>query len=73
MQQHDIVRMLNQIAEFFQSYTEKEAIDGIADHINKFWEPRMRKDFFVLVDSGGAGLADLVKKAAADVKRPKQG
>jgi formate dehydrogenase subunit delta len=71
MQTHDMVRMANQISEFFKSYTEKEAIEGIADHINKFWEPRMRRDFFVLVDSGGAGLSELVKKAAADIKRPK--
>jgi formate dehydrogenase subunit delta len=71
MQTHDMVRMANQIADFFKSYTEREAIDGIADHINKFWDPRIRKDFFVLVDSGGAGLSDLVLKAAADIKRPK--
>lgn len=71
MQTQDIVRMANQISDFFKSYTEKEAIEGIADHINKFWEPRMRRDFFVLVDSGGAGLSELVKKAAANIKRPK--
>jgi formate dehydrogenase subunit delta len=71
MQTHDMVRMANQIADFFKSYTEKEAIDGIADHINKFWDPRIRKDFFVLIDSGGAGLSDLVLKAAVDIKRPK--
>jgi formate dehydrogenase subunit delta len=71
MQTHDMVRMANQIADFFKSYTEKEAIDGIADHINKFWDPRIRKDFIVLVDSGGAGLSDLVLKAAVDIKRPK--
>jgi formate dehydrogenase subunit delta len=71
MKTHDMVRMANQIAEFFKSYTEQEAIEGIAEHINKFWEPRMRKDFFMLIDSGGAGLDDLVKKSAGVVKRPK--
>lgn len=71
MQNQDMVRMANQMADFFRSYGEKEAIEGIADHINKFWEPRMRRDFFVLVDSGGAGLNELVKKAAVSIKRPK--
>jgi formate dehydrogenase subunit delta len=71
MQNQDMVRMANQMADFFKSYGEKEAIEGIADHINKFWEPRMRRDFFVLVDSGGAGLNVLVQKAAAQIKRPK--
>jgi formate dehydrogenase subunit delta len=71
MLNHDMVRMANQMVDFFKSYGEKEAVEGIAEHINKFWEPRMRRDFFVLIDSGGAGLDDLVKKSAADIKRPK--
>jgi formate dehydrogenase subunit delta len=71
MQTQDMVRMANQMADFFKNYGEKEAVEGIADHINKFWEPRMRRDFFVLVDGGGAGLNELVKKASATIKRPK--
>jgi formate dehydrogenase subunit delta len=71
MQSQDMVRMTTQISEFFKTYGEQEAIEGIADHINKFWEPRMRRDFFVLVDSGGAGLSELVKKASTTIKRPK--
>jgi formate dehydrogenase subunit delta len=71
MQSQDMVRMANQMADFFKSYGEKEAVEGIAEHINKFWDPRMRRDFFVMLDSGGAGLSDLVKKAAAKIKRPK--
>jgi formate dehydrogenase subunit delta len=71
MKNADMQRMANQMADFFKSYGEKEAVEGIAEHINKFWEPRMRRDFFVLVDSGGEGLSDLVKKAAAHIKRPK--
>jgi formate dehydrogenase subunit delta len=71
MQTHDMVRMANQISDFFKSYTEKEALEGIADHITKFWDPRMRKDFFVHMEQGGEGFSDLVKKAAALVKKPK--
>jgi formate dehydrogenase subunit delta len=71
MQTEVTVRMANQISDFFKSYGEKEAIEGIAEHINKFWEPRMRRDFFALVDKGGEGLSELVKKAAASIKRPK--
>jgi formate dehydrogenase subunit delta len=71
MQNEDMVRMANQMADFFKSYTEKEAIEGIADHINKFWAPSIRRDFFAFVDSGGAGLSDLVKKASTTIKRPK--
>jgi formate dehydrogenase subunit delta len=73
MQTEVTVRMANQISDFFKSYGEKEAVAGIAEHINKFWEPRMRRDFFALVDQGGDGLSELVKKAAASIKRPKAG
>jgi formate dehydrogenase subunit delta len=71
METHDLVRMANQISSFFKSYGEAEAVDGIADHINKFWEPRMRTIFFTLLDAGDDRLDPLVVKAAAHVKRPK--
>lgn len=71
METRDMVRMANQIGDFFKSYPEKEALDGIAEHINKFWEPRMRKIFFAHVDAGGADLSEVVKKAIPLIKRPK--
>jgi formate dehydrogenase subunit delta len=72
MQPHDMVRMTDQISAFFKSYSEKEAIEGIAEHINKFWPPTIRVEFFALIDAGGGGLNDIVIKAAGAVKRPKQ-
>jgi formate dehydrogenase subunit delta len=71
METRDTVRMANQIGDFFKSYPEADAIDGIAEHINKFWEPRMRASFFSLLDAGGEGLSQIVKKSAAKIKRPK--
>lgn len=71
METRDMVRMANQISDFFKSYSEKEALAGIADHITKFWDPRMRTDFFAHVDKGGDGFSELVKKSAALVKRPR--
>jgi formate dehydrogenase subunit delta len=70
---HDkIIRMANQIATFFKSQPEQERLSGIADHINQFWEPRMRKDLFALLEAGeGAGLDPLVVAAAEQyIKRP---
>ena len=35
--------MANQIGEFFSAFPDQEeAKSGIATHIHKFWEPRMR-------------------------------
>lgn len=70
--QHDdkIVRMANQIATFFNSQPEAERAKGVATHINKFWEPRMRRQFFAIIDKGGEGFLPLVIEAARQVNRP---
>lgn len=65
-----LVRMANQIASFFASQPEPTRIDGVATHINKFWEPRMRRQLFEIIDAGGAGLDPLVLDAAKLIKRP---
>jgi formate dehydrogenase subunit delta len=70
METRDMVRMANQISNFFKSYGETEATEGIAEHISKFWDPRMRREFFAHINNGGAGLDPLVMKASALVKRP---
>ncbi len=64
-----IIRMANQIALFFASKPEDEAVLGIADHINKLWEKRMRTEFFILIETD-ADFHPLIRKASGDVKRP---
>ena len=69
--QHEkIVRMANQIGIFFSSKRHEEGVAGIAEHINKFWEPRMRRQFFEVIDAGGAELQPIVIKASASIRRP---
>ena len=70
--QHDakIVRMANQIATFFLSQAEDVRAPGVANHINKFWEPRMRRQFFDVIDAGGGELLPLVVEASKLVNRP---
>jgi formate dehydrogenase subunit delta len=65
-----IVRMANQIATFFLSQPENVRAEGVATHINKFWEPRMRRHLFEHLDNGGAGLLPLVVEASALIRRP---
>ncbi len=68
---HDkIVYMANQIATFFKSQPAHEAVDGVALHINKFWEPRMRRQLFERIEAGNSGFSDLVLEAARKIKRP---
>lgn len=65
-----LIRMANQIATFFDSQRAANRAEGVAIHINKFWEPRMRKALFAHLDEGGAGLHPLVLEAADLIRRP---
>lgn len=56
--------MANQIAAYFASYPRAEAIEGVADHLEKFWERRMKEQLLQYVSKGGGGLHDLVLEAA---------
>jgi formate dehydrogenase subunit delta len=44
MQADDLVRMANQIAQFFTPYPTDEAVAGVEEHLEKFWTPAMRKE-----------------------------
>ena len=65
-----LVYMANQIAKFMESKPHEEGISGLSSHINDFWEPRMRRHLFEVLDAGGAGLRPLVVEAAVQIKRP---
>lgn len=68
-----LVRMANDIGNFFRAQGEEKAIAGIADHVRKFWEPRMKKQIFAHLDEGGAGLNPLTLKALEKLKADMHG
>lgn len=70
MSAEKIARMANDIAKFMESKPHAEGVAGLAAHINDFWEPRMRRQLFQLIDAGGAGLRPLVMEAAGAIRRP---
>ncbi len=63
--------MANQIASFFNGSGPEAAVRDAADHINKFWDPRMRTMLIAHLDKGGEGLDETIVKAASLIKRPK--
>lgn len=65
-----LVYMANQIATFFASKPHDEGVAGVAKHINDFWDPRMRRQFFEMIDAGGDGMKPLVIEASAKIRRP---
>ncbi len=62
----NLVHMANRIAEFFEAMPDHdEARDGVAQHLQRYWEPRMRRELVAHVQlSQGAGLRPLVLEAA---------
>ena len=68
--QTKLITMANQIARFMESKPHAEGVEGLSSHINDFWEPRMRRQLFELLDQGGEGLRPLVLDAAEKIRRP---
>lgn len=60
-----LVHMANQIGAFFQTEPDRAlALEGIAGHLKRFWEPRMRSQLLAWLDEHqGEGLTELVLEA----------
>ncbi len=64
-----LVRMANDIGNFFKAEPDHAtAVNGVATHLKRFWDPRMRKEIVAYVDGGGAGLMDLVREAVLKLR-----
>ena len=71
MQHQDMLRMANQIASFFNGSGPEAAVNDAAEHINKFWDPRMRAMLIAHLDTGGEGLDATIVTAGNLIRRPK--
>ncbi len=67
-----LIRLANRIGYFFEAMPDRSAsLDDIADHIQRFWEPRMRRallDYLSLHPDGRQGdtvLSDICQEAIA--------
>ena len=60
-----LIHDANEIAKYFAAYPREEAIAGIADHIKKFWDPRMRAELKAMLAGNETALHELVKEATA--------
>ena len=58
-----LVYMAKQIGKFFASQGHDKAVAGIAEHLTKFWDPRMRAAIIAHLDAGGTGLDPPVREA----------
>jgi formate dehydrogenase subunit delta len=63
-----LVYMANQIGKFFAGQGPDIAVSGTAEHIKKFWDPRMRAAIFAYLEEGGAGLDANVRQAIENLR-----
>lgn len=67
-----LVMMANQIGRFFTPQRGADAVAGIADHLEKFWDPRMKQSIVAHWRAGGAGLDAPVREAIGRLKEAKR-
>jgi formate dehydrogenase subunit delta len=65
MDNNNLIRMVNRIGAFFAAMPNRdEAMNDIAQHVRRFWEPRMRRQLFEHIDQRqGEGIDEIVVKA----------
>ena len=61
-----LVTMANDIGAFFNGEADKNvAAQGVANHIRRYWDPRMRREIIAHYREGGAGLDPVARSAVA--------
>jgi len=66
-----LVQMVNDIAAYFAAEPDREEAEaGVAGHIGRFWDPRMRRQILAHHAAGGEGLSDLARAAIARLPNP---
>ncbi|MFT4069598.1 formate dehydrogenase subunit delta [Paraburkholderia sp.] len=68
MDNRNLIDMANRIGDFFESMPDhEEALTGTADHIRRFWEPRMRRALLATLDEApdayDIALTDFTREA----------
>ena len=58
-----LARMANDIANNFAVLGDDEAIASTANHIRMFWDPRMRKQAFTMIDSEDDTFNEIARQA----------
>ncbi|HYN76474.1 MAG TPA: formate dehydrogenase subunit delta [Lamprocystis sp. (in: g-proteobacteria)] len=61
----NLIKQANQIGDFFGAWPDpQQGQDEIANHLERFWDPRMRRQIADYVqDAGGVGLTQIVIEA----------
>jgi formate dehydrogenase subunit delta len=61
MDPQHLVAMVNEIAAFFAGEDPANAAANVANHLRRYWDPRMRKQILAHVGKGGEGLTAVAR------------
>lgn len=70
MRDDDLIRMANQIAANFEGDPADEARAAILDHLQKFWDPRMRAQLGAVAAAQQGALHPMAAAAAGELCPP---
>jgi formate dehydrogenase subunit delta len=63
-----LVTMANDIAAFFAAEPDTAvAAAGVANHLTRFWDPRMRRQIVEHYRAGGGGLSEVAAAGVAQL------
>jgi formate dehydrogenase subunit delta len=68
MSPEKLAYMANQIGKFFAHQKHDRAVASITDHLEKFWDPRMRGTILAEYDSVKDQLDPLVQQAVEQLR-----
>ena len=63
-----LIAMANDIADYFRAQGRDAAIAGIANHIKRYWTPRMQAKLNAYLAQGHGGLDELPRAAIERLK-----
>ena len=64
-----LVRMANQIGDFYATTPEREATEGAASHLRLYWTPKMIREIIAFADEGHSGLNAIAARAIDSLKQ----
>ncbi len=64
-----LVRMANQIADFYATMPEREATEGVASHLTLYWTPKMIREIIAFADQDHHGLNAIAARAVESLKQ----
>jgi formate dehydrogenase subunit delta len=69
MDPHHLVAMVNEIAAFFAGEEPEKAAENVANHLRRYWDPRMRRQILEYASTGAEDLSAVARAGVELISR----